>query len=604
MKRLICIPVLVFHLCTFAQKTPPIALTYGLDTLNPSAQISFITDHFYEIYSAGFDDAIELSRYAVELSQTLNLKENEGYANMCFGMANYLRGNYETALSAYLSSSEIFDSLDHYDGIARLNNELAVFYRKHNELNKMHACLDKSEEAALQINNLETLGTTYHHKGVTLSQSGDYENALPYFEKVLEIRTELKDSVGLGYIYLDLAAYKVHHGQIDKALELIEKSTSIRQKLGDVQGVAVNEIIKGETMFAAGRYNEAITYFENTLTLAKPISYTDLIRYTYDMLQKAHIETGNYQLAYQNLSQSVVFSDSLFNIEKTKSLQELQTKYETEKKEQQLALQTAKLKTSHAISIGLVGALALLIVIGTMHRNRVVLKHQKELETEKARTREAQIEAALNSQEAERKRFARDLHDGFGQMISVLNLNLKALEQGKRKASEVFEDSSLVLDQMYKELKGICFNLMPETLIKQGIVQGLKEFASRINQTGKLIVEIDTFGIDERLTDLQEISIYRISQEWLNNVLKYSDATKITLSLTKDEEELTLLIEDNGSGFDKNNLMHGNGNGWRNMNSRANLIKGELELDTTAGIKGSSLIINAPVLTQKLAIAQ
>ncbi|MEP0937809.1 MAG: hypothetical protein ABJG82_16945, partial [Cyclobacteriaceae bacterium] len=61
-----------------------------------------------------------------------------------------------------------------------------------------------------------------------------------------------------------------------------------------------------------------------------------------------------------------------------------------------------------------------------------------------------------------------------------------------------------------------------------------------------------------------------------------------------DEEEITLLIEDNGSGFDKKDLINGNGNGWKNMNSRANLIKGELELDTTPGVKGNTLIINSP----------
>ncbi|MEP4532748.1 MAG: ATP-binding protein, partial [Cyclobacteriaceae bacterium] len=161
---------------------------------------------------------------------------------------------------------------------------------------------------------------------------------------------------------------------------------------------------------------------------------------------------------------------------------------------------------------------------------------------------------------------------------------------------DVFENSSKVLDDMYKELKGICFNLMPETLIKSGVVDAIREFATRVNHTGKVFVEVDTFGITERLQDLQEISIYRITQEWINNVLKYSDADKITISLTSDEEEITLLIEDNGSGFDKNDLINGNGNGWKNMNSRANLIKGELELDTTAGIRGSSLIVNAPTL--------
>ena len=96
--------------------------------------------------------------------------------------------------------------------------------------------------------------------------------------------------------------------------------------------------------------------------------------------------------------------------------------------------------------------------------------------------------------------------------------------------------------------------------------------------------------------NLQEISLYRITQEWVNNVIKYSEAKNITIQLTKDEEELNLLIEDDGMGFDKSLLTQGTGNGWKNLNSRANLIKGELELDTVVGRRGTTMIVIAPEL--------
>jgi signal transduction histidine kinase len=295
------------------------------------------------------------------------------------------------------------------------------------------------------------------------------------------------------------------------------------------------------------------------------------------------------------------YKDKMTNESSLTTIAELQTKYETEKKEQQIALQKAEImeqKAKNSLSIatiiGLLILLGLLVIITMLARSWGRKKHAMQIQRAEIRQREIQIEAALNSQESERKRFARDLHDGFGQMISVLNLNLNSLKSDQSDREQLFQNSRKVLDDMYKELKGICFNLMPETLIKSGVVDAIKEFALRVNNTGKVVMMFDTFGLEQRLMDLQEISIYRITQEWVNNILKYSDADKITISLTRDEEEITLLIEDNGPGFDKQNLIQGTGNGWKNMNSRSNLIKGELELDTTPGLNGTTLILNLP----------
>ena len=104
---------------------------------------------------------------------------------------------------------------------------------------------------------------------------------------------------------------------------------------------------------------------------------------------------------------------------------------------------------------------------------------------------------------------------------------------------------------------------MPQSLVKFGLIPSLKEFADKINDSEKMLVEVLAFDIEERLTDLQEISLYRISQEWVNNILKYSDAEKITIQITKDEHEITLTIEDNGMGFDLEKLTESKGNGWK-----------------------------------------
>lgn len=231
-----------------------------------------------------------------------------------------------------------------------------------------------------------------------------------------------------------------------------------------------------------------------------------------------------------------------------------------------------------------------------------VYEEREKLYKQVQNTQETMMNAIVKGQEDERNRFAKDLHDGFGQMISSLMLNLKGLESLKSSNTErrvdIFKQASSILSDMYIELKNICFNLMPQTLIVAGVGEALREFAQRINQSGRLFLQVSFYDMDDRFTEVQEISLYRISQEWVNNIIKYSDATKIDLQITRDEEEITLLIEDNGSGFDKELLENGKGNGWKNINSRANLIKGEVVLDTTVGLKGATFILNTPVKLQ------
>jgi signal transduction histidine kinase len=162
---------------------------------------------------------------------------------------------------------------------------------------------------------------------------------------------------------------------------------------------------------------------------------------------------------------------------------------------------------------------------------------------------------------------------------------------------DIYNASSDILKNMHTELKNICFDLMPQTLLKHGLEAALMEFAQRINASAEKHVDVHVHGLNSRLSELQEISLYRVTQEWVNNILKYSDARRITVQITRDETELTLIIEDDGMGFDVHVLKQGKGNGWRNIQARANLISGQIDVDTQPAMRGTSFILNANMLT-------
>jgi two-component system NarL family sensor kinase len=159
----------------------------------------------------------------------------------------------------------------------------------------------------------------------------------------------------------------------------------------------------------------------------------------------------------------------------------------------------------------------------------------------------------------------------------------------------IVETGERLLNDMHKEVRSVAFNLMPQTLIQSGLVSALREMALRIEERQPLKVEVLSFYMDTRLADVQEISLYRIVQEWVNNIIKYSTATKVDVNIVRNEDELSLTIEDDGTGFDSSILEQSKGHGWKNILSRAGLIKASIEIDTVSGRRGTTLLVNVPI---------
>lgn len=555
-----------------------------------------------------YDSSEMVLKRSVASSKEISDLSNLAYSYMALGNLQYDQTNYNDALKYYFQSLDTYDSVSNYAGMSSALIWVGIIYQFAQAEHKkaINTYMEALEYASLGNSTLNK-GYIYSNLATIYYNEYEYDSAILYYKRSNEIKQQFSDQRGIGNDYNNIGNVWYELKKYDSALFYYERSLKIRKEMNDKTGIASAYINMGKVFSDLELDDQAIANLFEGYKVAKEVGYKEAWQQASLLLSMQYEKEKQFQDALSFHKEYKSVSDSIFNLESDRSLNELQTQYETEKKEQQIALQEAEiseqeaeLKRRQTLLIGSIILIIAIIALALTQRSRLKKKQELKLKEAKLEAREAEIKATISSQEKERARYARDLHDGFGQMISILNMNLKSLEDGAKpdERQKVYNASVKVIDDMYGELKNICFDLMPQTLVKHGLNSALSEFTERVNQSGKLHLELNTFGLEKRLTEIQEISLYRISQEWINNTLKYSDAEKVTLQITKDEGEITLLIEDNGSGFDKTKLTSSKGNGWKNLNTRTNLIKGELELETEYGKKGNVLIVNAPAVVE------
>jgi signal transduction histidine kinase len=402
----------------------------------------------------------------------------------------------------------------------------------------------------------------------------------------------------MGYSYDYLGIVYAYKNEFTKAIDYLEKAYKIREQLGEKQSMAVSLVNIGEAYAAMNQFKKAKPYYERSLLLAEEMKFSDLISYNKKMMANCAAGEGDYKAAFDYLNNYIVVNDSLFNLKKNEQLAEIQTKYESEKKAKENIelLQSNNQKelklAGQRIQIAIMAGILLFGVFGAMlFHNKNKLNQQRILTEEIQKQEKLRLKAMIDSQEAERQRIAAELHDGLGQVLSAARVNLAASNQ----ADEHLKTSLDLIDKSCADLREISHNMMPSLLKKSGLPAALNEIAERINQSGKINVTIDHEENFGRLSPEIEIQIFRITQELLNNILKYAQAKEVQIQLMMEDSIFTMMVEDNGNGFDKEILTSTAGNGWYNIKSRLNLINGDAEIDSRPG-SGTVVTIVVPTV--------
>ncbi|MFC2109159.1 ATP-binding protein [Bacteroidota bacterium] len=207
-----------------------------------------------------------------------------------------------------------------------------------------------------------------------------------------------------------------------------------------------------------------------------------------------------------------------------------------------------------------------------------------------------QASQIVEAQEEERKRIAKDIHDGIGQMLTALKFSVEAIDvKDQEKAENQFLNLKEVFGQLIKDVRAVTFSLTPPELTDHGIASALKKMTEEISKlSGKNILFENKSDFDGRFDSLTETNLYRVVQEAINNALKYAESTYVLVSVSHTKDLLSVMIDDNGNGFDVNLVGEsekGLGMGLFFMKERINYIDGRLFVNSVIG-EGTRITIN------------
>jgi signal transduction histidine kinase len=247
---------------------------------------------------------------------------------------------------------------------------------------------------------------------------------------------------------------------------------------------------------------------------------------------------------------------------------------------------------------GVITSLAFAIGVFMIQR---IFKYMKRVEDSRRLTEKMFLNTIIQTEEKERKRFAKDLHDGLGPLLSSVKMSVSSLSQMNHDeaSKEIVTNTEIVINEAIKSLKEISDNLSPHVLNNFGLFRALNNFANKININKNILIELKSNIKEERFDPNIEVVLYRIICELINNTIKHANARKIEIVIMKELEFLTIAYKDDGEGFEVDKVINQTsftGMGFSNIYSRINSLKGEIEIESNPQ---TGTLVNIKVKTQQ-----
>lgn len=355
------------------------------------------------------------------------------------GLMQVNLGKYDSAMNNYIEGERIATIIGFEKNQLRAMAEIArvssILGDHEKALSKYRQYLSKVRKSG-QVHELIT-GVAYISVEFLYLQMHD--SCLFYSDWALKLQREIGNTVGMAAALQNKASVYTELDKADSAISLYRRAKANYEKAGFTQGLGQIDLNLGTLYLRTNNPVSALHYLVEGIHYSKSVHDLHALKEAYRLVADAHHLLGNGESAYQALIHHNSYADSLYTIDKEREISELQTKYEIEKKEQQIALQEVQLSEQQAQNqrnLILIWSLAfvavLLGIIVLLVRSQAKKKQALLLKEAEIVLQESLLSSSISSQENERKRFAQDLHDGFGQMISVLNLNLSSLEKVPR----------------------------------------------------------------------------------------------------------------------------------------------------------------------------
>lgn len=574
----------------------------------------------YTMHLGDWTKATDLLNQSFNIWKELGNNEKAGNVALKLTAVQNWQGNYDAAFDYLQQASQLLKetsgSLKAYENLIKANQFMDtddILAAKDGYLSALQIFKQASDSLGIAIANYELGNLNYRQNNI--------EQAIGYIsESLLYFQAEnntyylaLANSV-LGGIYLEQDKY-----------ELAKQAFRECFRLGKEMGASFLQhdayINLSVVAYYEGKYEEAVALADSSALYLKESGGLPDKKYLYEHYSDIYRAMGKHKLANQYLDSVIYLNGLMFNEDVAKAKEQLLTgngdildkleEYQKENLELQeriSASQQRELRRQALLGLTSVSTLLLLFILGISVRlrrqqkksNLLVMqqremRHQHEIKNIIQESKDGVTQAYLEGQEKERNRIAAILHDRLGSQLAAIRWSLEANidEQTSSIAVQPVESTLKALEDTHKDLRRIVRDLERTDF---NLKKRLEEFLNKIQATQKIKTELNTFGLDDDLPlNLTEF-VFDILLQLIANILEHAQANSLSVEINQIDDELSLLIEDDGVGFQKENVVPKDlkGNGLKNVESRVLEKNGSFLIDSKPG-KGTTIDIVIPI---------
>ncbi|QHI35956.1 Oxygen sensor histidine kinase NreB [Kordia antarctica] len=515
-------------------------------------------------------------------------------------------GEFDKAMEYILKGLDIRKELGDVNGLSDSYMDLGLLYISMKNYPKAINYLLQAEKGFRE--NTVDLLNLYNNLGVAYFESGNHSLALEYYTKTLA----LSKKSGLDYedpdVNNNIGIIHFKKKELNLAKKHYFSSLSVPKKYSTLENRAETYNNLGNTYIEERKLDSALLYYNKASDIAKNINDKLLLLEVLNNLSVGYAKLGVYDKAFKNSNQYAKLRDSLQNT--FINAIHIKDNYEENKKiiellgKDKLIVQSENTRKNNLIYGLLIGSsLLVLLFFALIRGNKQKQKAQQEQierqKIEKQLKNQAikSMHKMIEGQEDVRQRIAKDLHDSIGSTLSMLKLHFEIVEEKmeelKTTSYKEYNKATQLLDKACEDVRKISRKMDSGVLGSFGLLAALKDLKQTLESSNRLSVELSIDGFDERLNSTIEITIYRIIQELVSNILKYAKAEIITIQLIQSKKQLQVAVEDDGVGFNVEENQ-GKGLGIKNIQTRVASLGGTLVIDSTPG-KGAYIHIVIPL---------
>ncbi len=494
------------------------------------------------------------------------------------GQAYSSMGKFFLAGENYNKAYNYFKSLKDYEYMQYSLQGNITMYSMNGFFDKAKKERDKLCLILEDLGLKEQLLMPYYNQALDFKKQNNKKDEFIYLKKADSLLKQINDINNYEYVIVHsgLANYYSDNYELEKAkYEILLLDSKKDEIIGDLLAETYYYSSKVNYNNKIKNYQIALKFALKKLKIAKELNHKEDLMNAHLLLSEVYYNLNDYSksLTNKNIYQSI--KDSIFNQNSANTLAYFQTLYETEKKERELIEQNADIqllekdnKSFKQLSSSIIIALVLLFGIIILYKNQRELKKFKILH-------ENFSQKLLQSQENERVRISKDLHDDLGQKLLVIKNQL--VTTGNQKTLRLVEST-------INEVRSISRDLYPFQLQELGITKAIESTLTMVDENCELFITSEIDNIDDIFEKNEEVNIFRIIQESMSNIVKHAKAQASRISISKLEDRIIVSIEDNGVGYDfYEKYKQTDSLGLKTMLERTKFLKGQMKVQSKVG---------------------